>query len=107
MSVSDALLVYVLCTLITFFYRAFPFLFFRNGTLPVWLEKCRDLLPCAFMAILVVYCLKDTVTASLFENMITTAAVGVTVAMHAWKGNTILSVVCGTAVYILFLNTLI
>lgn len=106
MSSYNALVVYVLCALITFFYRAFPFLFFKDGKLPLWLEKCRDLLPCAFMAILVVYCLKGTVTANISENMVTATGVCVTVITHAIKRNTIVSVVSGTAIYILLLYLL-
>ena len=104
MSSKDALIVYVLCALITYFYRAFPFLFFKDGRLPSWLDRCRDLLPSAFMAILVVYCMKGTVTATIMENLISDAGVIVTVVIHAYKRKTILSVVCGTTVYILLLN---
>lgn len=106
MSVKDAVIVYVLCALITYFYRCFPFLFFRNRALPSWLNRCKDLLPCAFMAILVVYCLKAIPTSSFLENVITAVDVIITMAVHAWKQNTILSVVCGSAAYILLWNLL-
>ena len=43
-------------------------------------------------------------TSSFIENVITAVGVITTMAIHAWKGNTILSVVCGSAAYILLFS---
>ena len=53
-----------------------------------------------------VYCLKAIPTSSFLENVITAAGVIIPMAVHAWKRNTILSVVCGSAAYILLWNLL-
>lgn len=67
------------------------------------MDGLKQKLPYAFMVILVVYCLKGCATGSM--NTIICSAGGslVTVAVHLWKRNTIVSVVSGTAVYMLLL----
>lgn len=106
MSVSSVVAVFVICSLITYFYRAFPFVFFSRFAVPSFLERLRDLMPSAFMAILVVYCLKAVPTSEFQDNLFLFCGCAVTVAVHLWKRNTILSVFAGTAVYMVLLNLL-
>lgn len=90
------LLLIAIAALMTFFTRAAPFLFFRNG-MPPALEKAASRMPPAIMAVLVVYCLKgDLFTASGWPALVGVAA---TVALHIWRRSTLLSIAGGTIVY--------
>ena len=60
----------------------------------------------AIMAVLVVYGLKDTLSADWTVWAATIAGCGSVMALHAWKHNTILSVFAGTEVYIALLYLL-
>lgn len=106
MSVRNVVIVFIVCALITYFYRALPFLFFSRVKVPAVLEKLKDILPAAFMAILVVYCFKSVPSASSNERLYLAFGALTTVLVHLWKRNTILSVVLGTAVYMFLLNVI-
>ena len=70
------------------------------------LSRLAMVLPAAIMAVLVVYGLKDTLSADWTVWAATIAGCGSVMALHAWKHNTILSVFAGTAVYIALLYLL-
>lgn len=106
MSVRNVITVFVICALITYFYRALPFLFFSHVKVPAVIEKLKDVLPAAFMAILVVYCFKSVPSASIREILYLASGALTTVFVHLWKRNTILSVILGTAVYMFLLNVI-
>lgn len=104
MNTTEAVVVITASALITFFYRAVPFLFFRNREVPQWLEKMKNVLPSALMAVLVVYCLKGVVTADMHGLVTTLVACATTVVVHYAFGKSIVSIVCGTAEYMILLN---
>lgn len=106
MNVRSVVTVFIVCALITYFYRALPFLFFSKVKVPAVLDKLKDILPAAFMAILVVYCFKSVPSASFDEVMYLATGALTTFLVHLWKRNTILSVVFGTAVYMFLLNVI-
>lgn len=99
-----AILISALCTLSM---RALPFLLLgRNRRLPGWLERLGRALPSAIMAVLVIYCLKDGVIDPLRTGLKEAAGVGVTAASYIWKHNTLLSILLGTATYMLAIRLL-
>ncbi|MGM9941644.1 MAG: branched-chain amino acid transporter permease [Bulleidia sp.] len=106
MNTRDAVIVIVGSALITFFYRAVPFLFFKDRPVPQRLEKMKQVLPAALMAVLVVYCLKGAVSADMHGLMALAAGCVSTVVVHRIFGKSIVSIVCGTAVYMMFLHLL-
>lgn len=91
--------------LITALLRFLPFLIFKGkASTPPIVEKLGRLLPSAVIAMLVVYCLKDvefTATAGYLPAFIACLLTG---ALHVWKGNTLLSVLCGTVCYMLLVQ---
>lgn len=103
MNRTDALTVIAICAVLTYFYRAFPFLFFSKRKVPAWMDGLKQKLPYAFMVILVVYCLKDCAAASLHTVLCSAGGCAVTVLLHLWKRNTIVSVAGGTVIYMLLL----
>jgi branched-subunit amino acid transport protein AzlD len=85
----------------TFFLRALPFLFVRKDrSLPPFLQYLGKVLPSAIMAVLVVYCMRNCTVdpADAFRQI---SAAAVTAGIHLWKKNTYLSIVAGTAFYML------
>ena len=83
--------------------RFLPFLVFRNKT-PAYVVYLGKVLPSAIIGMLVIYCLRETnVTASPFglPELIATAIV---VLLQIWKRKTILSIIAGTAAYMLLLQ---
>lgn len=104
LSVGYSILIIAICMAITFLERLLPFLIFRKGKVPAIVRYLGRLLPMAVMAALVVYCLKGVSFSSLEGCLPSLAGVAVTAGLHLWKGNTLLSVVGGTACYMLLLQ---
>lgn len=104
MSKEKALICVLISFAITLLLRALPFLVFRGKKpVPGWVKYLGNVLPAGIMAILVVYCLKSVpadLTGSGWKQL---AGVAVTAGVHLWKKNTILSMIAGTAVYMILL----
>ena len=60
----------------------------------------------AIMAVLVVYCLKSVPDEWYPGGLLQVLAVAVTALVHKWRHNTFLSIILGTAVYMLLIRTL-
>jgi len=86
----------------TFFLRALPFLFLgRNKQIPSFIQYLGKALPAAIMAVLVIYCLRNI---GIDDNgMKQVAAVLFTACIHIWKKNTYLSIITGTAFYMILI----
>lgn len=88
---------------VTVLLRALPFLVFRKKV-PAYVSYLGKVLPPAIIGMLVIYCLKDTaVTAAPFgaPELIAGALV---VLLQAWKRSALLSILSGTAVYMLLIQ---
>lgn len=93
----------LLAGVITFFMRAIPLLIFNGKRdMPKSLRRLSQVLPSAIMAVLVVYCLKD-VGESVQQGVSKVAAVVLVACLHKWKHNTFLSMIAGTAFYMILL----
>ena len=83
--------------------RVLPFAVFSKGT-PRPVLYLGRVLPAATMAMLVVYCLKNVSFGGPGSWAPEALAVGLVVALHKWKHNTLLSIVGGTAAYMLLVQ---
>ncbi len=84
----------------TFLTRLIPFVLFGRGhEMPPKLKKIADVLPSAVIAVLVVYGISPQLTALSAETVAAIAALALTVGLHLWKNNTLLSMFCATAAY--------
>ena len=84
--------------------RFLPFLVFRRRETPAFISYLGRALPCAVMGMLVVFCFKNvSLTAAPFgiPELIASAIV---VGLHAWRRNTLLSILVGTASYMLMVQ---
>lgn len=107
MSTGRFLLIILVSFACTFFLRALPFLAFSGEkSMPPWLEKLSHALPPAIMAVLVVYCLKSVPDEWYPGGLCQLLAVAVTALLHKWKHNTFLSIILGTAVFMILIQIL-
>ena len=97
MRIHAAVLIAVMA-LGTVLLRALPFLVFRKGTPPV-IAYLGRVLPPAMIGLLVVYCLKDVSPAAAPHGLPEAAAILAVAALQAWKRNSLLSILSGTALY--------
>ena len=101
MSENKAWLLALVMALVTAALRVLPFLIFKDQSkTPKIIHKLSSLLPYAIMGMLVVYCLKDISFVSIDNYLPTVISALLIVVLHVWKRNTLLSIVAGTACYI-------
>jgi len=93
--------------LVTFGLRSLPFLVFSGERkMPDWLSRLGAALPSAIMAVLIVYCLKGAKSDMIGTGIPSAIAVLAVVLSYKWKHSTFLSILVGTAVYMLLLRIL-
>lgn len=96
--------VVVLGTMIT---RFLPFLIFgAKRKTPNWVQYLGTVLPAAALGLLVIYSLKDVQLLSAPYGLPELLSVAVVAILHLWRRNMFLSIVGGTACYMLLLRLL-
>ena len=90
-------------SLVTILLRFLPFLVFRKKV-PPCITYLGRVLPPAIIGMLVIYCLKDTVITSAPFGLPELIAGVMVVLLQAWKRNALLSILCGTVVYMLLIQ---
>ena len=88
---------------VTILLRFMPFLLFSKST-PKPIEYLGEVLPYSIIAMLVVYCLKDIDFLGTTHGIPEIISVLLVVIIHKWKHNTMLSILCGTACYMLLVQ---
>ena len=83
---------------VTILLRFLPFLVFRKRT-PPFIMYLGRVLPPAMIGMLVIYCLKDVSPAQYPHGLPELIAGLIVVALQAWKRNSLLSILAGTAAY--------
>ena len=103
--ITYTLVIVLLVALFTFFTRLFPFVVFgRKGEPSHMIRRLGDLLPLSVIAILVIYCLKNTTFDALSGFAPQFIAVVVVALLHVWKRNNLLSILGGTACYMVLVQ---
>ena len=88
---------------VTVLLRALPFIIFRRRVPPFILYLGR-VLPPAIIGMLVIYCLKDIQLSTSPYGLPELVAGAAVVTLQAWKRNSLLSILGGTAAYMLLLH---
>lgn len=94
---------------VTILLRAFPFLLFSSGKkCPAVITYIGKVLSPAAIAMLVVYCFASVYRTQSFADggfgLPELSGTATVVLLHWWKGNPLLSIICGTAVYMIILQ---
>ena len=90
------------CVLLT---RILPVIIFgRSERVPEFILYLGKVIPYTAMGLLIVYCLRDVSILGGTHGLPELIAMAVVVASYLWKRNTIVSVVLGTAVYMVLLQ---
>lgn len=99
-----AILVSAAATALT---RFLPFILFSGKReMPPKLKRIADTLPSAVIAVLVVYGVSPQLSSLGADTVYALVALALTVVMHLWRKNTLLSMFVGTGAYMLMVNLL-
>lgn len=105
LSNTSLLIIVLVSALAVFLTRSGSFLLFPSGKqTPKVVLFLGDTLPCALMALLVVYCFKNLSPMTYPHGIPELIAVVTVVLLHLWKKNTLLSIIAGTVVYMLLIQ---
>lgn len=99
---KTALLIGVMA-LVTALTRFLPFILFRKNT-PAYVSYLGRVLPTAIIGMLVVYCLKDVSLMRAPHGLPELIACACVVAVQVWRRNALISILSGTAVYMLLIR---
>ncbi len=90
--------------LVTALIRIIPFMLFAKGDVPKSVEYLGDTLPNAIMIILVIFCLRNIqITVSPYGLPEIAATLFIIIFQYK-KGNTLLSILLGTAIYMILIK---
>lgn len=102
------LILILTASVVTIILRAFPFVLFGgNREMPPVIHKIANLMPPAIIAVLVVYCLKNSMVNMTMESVAAAIATVATALVHLWKRNTLASIALGTIVYMVLIRVLL
>ncbi len=105
MTLTQQILTIAILALGTMATRFLPFLIFRdNKPTPKYIQYLGKALPAAIFGMLVVYCLKSVNVLAYSYGLPELIAIALTVALHLWKRQTLLSIAGGTVCYMLLVQ---
>ena len=98
-------LIVAVAALVTIALRFLPFLIFSGSKqTPPFVAYLGRVLPYAIMGMLVVYCLRNVNLASAPHGAPEFIACAVVAGLHLWKRSTLVSIIGGTAAYMLLVQ---
>jgi branched-subunit amino acid transport protein AzlD len=105
MTLTQQIVTIGLCVFGTMTTRFLPFLIFsEKRTTPAFVQYIGKYLPSAVFGMLVIYCLRDVSIVSGTYGIPELIAIIVTVVLHKWKRQMLISIAGGTACYMLLLH---
>ena len=105
MSELHSALIVVMVALVTIGLRFLPFAVFSGSKpVPAFVAYLGKVLPYAIMGMLVVYCLRGTNIAASLHGLPEFISCALVAVLHLWKRNTLISIVGGTACYMLLVQ---
>jgi branched-subunit amino acid transport protein AzlD len=107
MTLTQRIITIGLCAIGTMATRFLPFIVFsEKRATPAFIQYIGKYLPSAVFGMLVVYCLKDVSLLSGTHGIPEFIAIVVTILLHMWKRQMLVSIAGGTACYMLLLHLL-
>lgn len=105
MTLTQQIITIALCALGTMVTRYMPFIVFSSKKpTPLFVQYLGRALPSAIFAMLVVYCLKDVSVLRGTHGLPELLAIVVTIALHRWKRQMLLSIAGGTVFYMMLVQ---
>ena len=105
LSFGESVLIILIIAVITFALRATPFILFsRTGTIPKVITYLGNVLPPAVMGMLIIYCLRNVSVLDAPFGIPELIAVVTVAALHLWRKNNLLSILGGTAFYMVLIQ---
>lgn len=105
MTVEQQILTIALCVIGTMATRFIPFLLFREKRpTPPYIRYLGNVLPGAVFAMLVSYCLRHVSWTGSTHGIPELIALVVTVALHGWKRQMLVSIAGGTVCYMVLVQ---
>ena len=99
---NNDMMIIIVVALGTMLTRALPFIIFNDPSKkPALIDYLGKVLPYSIMAMLVVYCLKDINFFNSNHGLPEIIAVSITIIIHLFKNNTLLSIIMGTISYMI------
>lgn len=89
--------------IVTMLLRFLPFLVFKGKT-PEYITYLGNVLPPAIIGMLVIYCLQNTSILSAPHGLPELLAAMIVVGLQVWKRNSLISILSGTAAYMLMVQ---
>ncbi|ELS54580.1 branched-chain amino acid transporter permease [Streptomyces viridochromogenes] len=89
---------------VTFALRALPFAALTPLRASMTVQYLSLRMPAGLMVVLLAYCLRD-LPLTHARALAPLAALGVTVGLHLWRRNALLSIIGGTAVHVVLVST--
>lgn len=105
MTLMQKMITIAICAFGTMLTRFLPFLIFREGKpTPKYIQYLGKALPAAIFGMLVVYCLKNVDILGGSHGLPELIAIIVTVALHLWKRQMLISIAGGTVSYMILVQ---
>ena len=105
MTLPQQVITILLCALGTMLTRFLPFLVFSpKRPTPKYIQYLGKALPGAIFAMLVVYCLRNVNVLQFSYGLPELIAIAVTVGLHLWKRQMLISIAGGTVFYMLLVQ---
>lgn len=104
LSTSQMLITVLVAGAVTFATRLIPFAAFGKREVPKIVKYLGDIMPSAIIGILIIYCIKDGYTFDVNTLAPQLIAIALTVIVHLWKRNTLISISVGTISYMLLIH---
>ena len=104
-STTGTLLIVLTAALVTIAIRSAPFVFFNNPKgIPVTVRRLGNVLPPAIMGTLIIFTIKNVDLFSGSHGIPEFLGILITVGLHVFKRNTLISIAGGTALYMLLIR---
>lgn len=105
MTLTQQIITIGLCILGTMATRFLPFLIFNeNRKTPAYIQYLGKYLPSAVFGMLVIYCLKDVSLLQGSHGIPELISILITILLHLWKKQMLLSIAGGTICYMLLIH---
>ncbi|MCR5799919.1 MAG: AzlD domain-containing protein [Lachnospiraceae bacterium] len=102
---SRDLIMIIIMAAVTIALRFLPFLVFGGSSkTPEFITYLGKVLPFSIMGMLVIYCLRDVDLLEGSHGIPELLSVALIMILHKWKRNTLLSIIAGTACYMLLIQ---